>query len=229
MLAPTALQGQRGAIIEEMFKDRRDAGKRLGAALAGRLSGDVIVLGIPRGGVVVAEEVAAAIGAGLDIVVPRKIGAPGNAELAIGAVAPGVQVWDEMLIDVLDVTRDYLESEVAAQEEEMTRRALAFRGARPQPTLNGRTVVVVDDGIATGATAVAAVRWVRGRGAATVIVAVPVAAGQSVARLTREADEVVVLDTPSAFHSVGEFYEVFGQTSDEEVVAALARAEKGLK
>lgn len=207
-----------------MFRDRADAGERLAALLAERAPGPAVVLAIPRGGVIVAEAVAAALDSPLDVVVPRKIGAPQEPELAIGAIAPGVQVWDEELIARLGVSADYLAERVAAEEAEIARRTARYRGGRAAPGLRGATALVVDDGLATGATAVAAVRWARGRGATRIVVAVPVAPLATVRRLEREADEVVVLAAPADFRAVGEWYEGFGQTTDEEVLAVMERA-----
>ena len=212
--------------MEAMFVDRMDAGERLAEALRERVQGHVVVLGIPRGGVIVAGAVARALGDPLDVVVPRKIGAPQNPELAIGAVAPGVRVWDARLIRRLRVPTEYLDREVATQEAEIERRIQAYRAGRSPLALEGRTVVLVDDGIATGATAVAAARWIRKQGAERVIVAVPVAPLDTVDRLGREADEVVALQTPWDFRAVGEWYRSFDQTTDEEVVEAMARAQE---
>ncbi len=204
--------------------DRVDAGRRLAGALRGRIEGGGVVLGIPRGGVIVAAEVASALGAGLDVVVPRKIGAPQNPELAIGAVAAGVQVWDRDLIRRLRVSERYLGQTVAREEAEIARRTRAYRGARPSPSLEGRTAVVVDDGVATGATAEASLRWARACGAAHVVLAVPVGPPETIDRLAAVADAVVVLETPPAFRAVGEWYGRFDQTTDAEVLAALAGA-----
>ena len=204
-----------------MFLDRADAGRRLAEALRGRLAGDLVVLGIPRGGVIVAESVARALRAPLDVVVPRKIGAPRNPELAIGAIAPGVQVWDTGLIRRLAVPARYLEEVVGSEEAEIVRRSVRFRAGLPPLAVEGKSVVVVDDGIATGATAVAAIRWVRRQKAARVVLAVPVAPPETIERLEEEADEVVALETPWHFRAVGEWYERFDQTSDDEVVAAI--------
>jgi putative phosphoribosyl transferase len=207
-----------------IFADREDAGEQLAKALVDHAAGDSVVLAIPRGGVIVGEAVARAIGAPLDVVVPRKIGAPGNPELGIGAVAPGVRVLDPRLIQALGVTPDYLEREIAAQEREIERRERAYRRGRPPVEVKGKVAIVVDDGIATGATAVAALRWARAQGASKVILAVPVAPVQALRRMADEADEIVVLATPDPFMAVGEWYRRFDQTTDDEVVAALARA-----
>ncbi|MGZ5291872.1 MAG: phosphoribosyltransferase, partial [Actinomycetota bacterium] len=165
-----------------LFADRAEAGRELASALADHASADVAVLAIPRGGVIVGEVVARALGAPLDVVVPRKIGAPGNPELGIGAIAPGVRVLDEHMVRALQVPPSYLESEIAAQEREIERRERVYRGGRPPLDVSGRLVIVVDDGIATGGTAAAALRWARSR-AAGVVLAVPVAPGPSLARL----------------------------------------------
>ena len=159
----------------------------------------MVVLGIPRGGVEVAAVVAEALDAPLDVVIPRKVGAPGNPELGLGAVAEGVEVLDEHLIRVLRVGEEYLRQEIATQEEEIARRSLTYRGDRPPVDLEGRVAVVVDDGVATGGTAAAALRWARRRGATSVILAVPVAPLEAVRRLSEEADEVRALATPEPF------------------------------
>ncbi len=207
-----------------IFADRVDAGERLGRALADRVGSDAVVLAIPRGGVIVGEVVARALDAPLDVVVPRKIGAPGNPELGLGAVAPGVRVLDPRMVSGLGVSDDYLEREIAVQEAEIERRQHAYREGRPAVPLAERVAVVVDDGVATGGTAAAALRWASAQGATRVILAVPVAPRQSLERLAAEADDVVVLETPEPFFAVGEWYRDFDQTSDREVVSALARS-----
>jgi putative phosphoribosyl transferase len=207
-----------------IFADRLDAGERLAKGLAHLAGSDCVVLAIPRGGVIVGEVIAREIGAPLDVVVPRKIGAPGNPELAIGAVAPGIRVLDPRMVGALGVTDRYLEREIAEQEAEIERRQRAYRGGRPPQPVEGRVAIVVDDGVATGSTAVAALRWARARGAERVVLAVPVAPPQSLERLRAEADEVVVLETPQPFLAVGEWYRDFDQTTDEQVVSALARS-----
>jgi putative phosphoribosyl transferase len=203
------------------FADREDAGRRLADALAGAAD-DLVVLGIPRGGVVVASEIARRLDAPLDVVVPRKLRAPGNPELGIGAVAPGVRLLDEHLVARLGVGPDYLEREIGLQEEEIARRTRAYRGDRSPARIEGRRSVVVDDGIATGGTAVAALRWTRRQRPSEVALAVPVAPRQILSAMEREADHVVVLATPEPFLAVGEWYERFDQTTDEEVVSLLA-------
>jgi putative phosphoribosyl transferase len=209
-----------------IFADREDAGEQLAKALVDHAGSDSVILAIPRGGVIAGEAVARALGAPLDVVVPRKIGAPGNPELGIGAVAPGVRVLDPRLIQALRVTSEYLEREIAAQGREIERRERAYRRGRPPVEVDGKVAIVVDDGIATGATAVAALRWARAQGASKVILAVPVAPAQALRRMADEADEIVVLATPDPFMAVGEWYRRFDQTSDDEVVAALARANR---
>ena len=206
------------------FADRRDAGERLAAMLVDLTDRPTVVLGIPRGGVEVAAVVAGALGAPLDVVVPRKVGAPGNPELGIGAVAEGVQVLDERLIRLLGVDAGYLEAAIAEQHREIARRVARYRGDRPAAPIVGRTAVVVDDGVATGGTAVAAVRWARAQGATAVILAVPVAPPEAVHRLRSEADEVRALLTPPYFSSVGQWYDDFPQVADERVVALLEAA-----
>lgn len=209
-----------------MFEDRADAGRKLAEALA-HLEGDVVVLGIPRGGVEVAYEVARRWGWPLDTVIPRKIGAPGNPELGLGAIAPGVRVLDEGIVSRFGVSEEYLEREVARQEEEIARRAETYREGRPPVDLAGKVAVIVDDGVATGGTARAAIRWAQAGGAARVVLAVPVAPPDVVARLEKEADEVVCLETPEPFFAVGQWYRLFGQTSDDVVITLLRRAQTG--
>jgi predicted phosphoribosyltransferase len=206
------------------FRDRHEAGVLLAERLAEHSeirTMPVTVLGIPRGGVVVAEAVASRLDAPLDVVVPRKLGAPGNPELAIGAIAPGVRVIDERLLGTLGVRSDYLDREVARQEQEIERRERRYRAGLGPLDLAGRVAVVVDDGIATGSTALAALRWAKER-EAHVVLAVPVAPALTAKRLGAEAD-VVVLETPAVFHAVGQFYRRFGQVEDAEVLRVLAR------
>jgi putative phosphoribosyl transferase len=207
-----------------IFADRTEAGERLGEALRPLAGSNAVVLAIPRGGVIVGEAAARAVDAPLDVVVPRKIGAPGNPELAIGAVAPGIRVLDRRMVRGLGVTDAYLDREIAAQEAEIERRQHAYRQGRPPQPVSGRVAIVIDDGVATGSTAVAALRWAREQGAERVVLAVPVAPPQSLDRLRAEADDVVVLETPSPFFAVGEWYRDFDQTTDRQVMDALARS-----
>lgn len=208
------------------FVDRGDAGRLLAEALRGRVTGEAVVLAIPRGGVEVAAAVAAELGAPLDVVIPRKVGAPGNSELGLGAVAEGVEVLDRRLIEALAVSDEYLRREIERQEEEIRRRTAVYRRGRPAARVEGRTAVVVDDGVATGGTATAALRWARDRGARRVILAVPVAPANGILRLSREADEVVTLLAPEHFQAVGQWYADFPQVADERVVELLEEANR---
>jgi putative phosphoribosyl transferase len=210
-----------------MFRDRREAGERLAERLAelpGLGSTPMLVLGIPRGGVLVAEIVAARLRSPLDVVIPRKLGAPGNPELAIGAVAPGVRVLDERIIRSVGVPASHIEREVARQEQEIARREHRYRAGLPSIGVSGRAAIIVDDGVATGSTALAALRWAGAQHADRVVLAVPVAPALTARRLARDADDVVVLETPDVFHAVGQFYRRFGQVEDAEVLRALGRA-----
>jgi len=210
-----------------LFLDRRDAGERLAEDLRSLAGQDVVVLGIPRGGVEVAAVVAEQLGVPLDVVVPRKVGAPGNPELGLGAVAEGVEVLDDRLISMLGVTDDYLRREIAAQQDEIRRREAAYRGNRPPVDLNGKVAVVIDDGVATGGTAAAAIQWARSRGANRVILAVPVAPAEILGRLGPEADELRILHMPEPFYAVGQWYDEFGQVSDERVIELLSKTRNG--
>ena len=207
---------------EEIFADRREAAERLAEALSHLRDEDVVVLGIPRGGVEVAAVVAEALQAPLDVVIPRKVGAPGNPELGLGAVAEDVEVLDQHLLRVLNVSESYLRREIAAQREEIARRSSAYRRGRPPVDLAGKVAVIVDDGVATGGTAVAALRWGRAEGAKRVVLAVPVAPLEAVRRLEPEADEIVVLASPEPFYAVGQWYRSFPQIPDERVIELLA-------
>ncbi len=186
-----------------------------------------VVLGIPRGGVMVAYEVAMSLDAPLDVIIPRKVGAPGNPELAIGAVAPdGTLVVDEALVKMLGVDEGYLQEETQRQRAEIERRTDLYRHGRPAAELAGASVILVDDGIATGATVLAALRGLRSQDPARVILAVPVAPPDTLERLAPEADAIVCLATPEPFYAVGQFYRHFEQTSDEEVIDLVDRAHR---
>ncbi len=205
------------------FRDRRDAGRRLAAMLEHARGEHPVVVGIPRGGVPVAAEVARALGAPLDVAVVRKIGAPRNPEYAIGALAEGgVHVLSEQAVHALRLTEDERAALVTRVEGELEQRLRRYRGDRTPIELTGRTVILVDDGLATGRSALAAVRSLRRRGAARVIVAVPVAARQSTQSLSDEADEVVCVEMPPDLWAVGYWYADFSPTTDAEVVALLA-------
>lgn len=204
-----------------VFVDRRDAGRRLAAALDHLRDRRPLVIAVPRGGVVVGHEVAAHLRAPLDVIVPRKLHAPYNPELAIGAVAEGGAVFIDDAI-ARGIGAGYLAQEIAAQRAEIARRVQVYRGDRPILSLEGRAAIVVDDGIATGATMIAALRAVRAMAPARLVAAVPVAPPEGIVRLAREADEVVCLTSPAIFHAVGQFYENFAQVDDGEVTALLA-------
>ncbi len=206
-----------------MWDDRVDAGRELGESLLRSGHGgraDVLVLGVPRGGVEVAAAVARVLSAPLDIVVVRKVGAPGNPEFAAGAVDPDGRVYANPEIPV---SRDYLESVGEREHVEAQRRVRAYRAGRPEPEYARRTVIVVDDGVATGLTALAAARWLRSRGAERIVLATPVISPSAKTMLAPEVDELVALETPRDFYAVGAHYRVFGQLGDDEVRELLSR------
>ncbi len=206
------------------FEDRLQAGVELGAALQRYRGRDTLVLGIPRGGAPVAQAVAEALGAELDVIVARKVGAPIQPELAMGAVTPdGTRFLNEELVRILRVAPDELELLVAAEREEAVRRERLFRPGLPPLAVKGRTVILVDDGLATGATMRAAIRAVRKGGPAKLVVAVPVAADETCDVVAEEVDELVCLARPSPFFAVGLHYRTFEPTSDEEVLRSLGR------
>lgn len=209
-----------------MYTDRRAAGRELAHALHG-FSGrrDVVVLALPRGGVPVAFEVARALAAVFDLMLVRKLGAPGHEELAMGAIASGgATVLNSDVIASLGISEEAVARAVARETRELLRRDHAYRGARPSPPIRGRCVILVDDGLATGASMEAAVAAVRKYHPKRVVVAVPVAPDTAVARMRAVADEVVCLEMPEAFYAVGQWYMDFTQVEDAEVRALLAQA-----
>jgi predicted phosphoribosyltransferase len=209
----------------EIFFNRAEAGRRLAEKLekyAGR--DDVIVLGLPRGGVPVAYEVAQQLGVPLDVFVVRKLGVPGFEELALGAIASGgVRVLNEDVVRALPNANELVESVTAREMAEVERREQIYRDGGPAPDLRGRIVILVDDGLATGATMRAAVAALRQLGAAKIVVAVPVGAAETCREFEHEVDETVCVLAPEWFQAVGQFYEDFSQTSDEQVRELLAR------
>jgi putative phosphoribosyl transferase len=216
----------------EILKNRVEAGKKLASAVKS-VGKDAIILAVPRGGVVVGFEVAQALGVPLDIIVTKKIGAPENPELAVGAVAEdGTFTLDEDLLRQIYVPKEYINAEVERQKQEIQRRLIRYRGNVHYPNLKNREVVVVDDGVATGSTLKAALRLLQSKGAKTVVVAVPVGPPDTIKELKKFADRVVVLFTPEPFYAIGQFYEDFSQTSDEEVIELLKlsreKQEKGV-
>ena len=211
-----------------IFSDRAHAGRLLGERLRHLSGDDVLVLGLPRGGVPVAFEVARELGAPLDVVVVRKIGAPHRPEVAMGAVGEdGVVVVNDEVVTYAHVTHAEFAAVQEREQREVQRRAARFRAGSPPRPVQGRTVVVVDDGIATGSTARAACQVVRAQGAARVVLAVPVAPLDAVQGMRGDADELVCLETPRDFYAVGQWYRDFTQTSDEEVIRLLHAAGSG--
>lgn len=203
-----------------VFKDRIEAGKKLAKKF--KTTKNLVVLAIPRGGVVLGAEIAKKLKAPLDIIVARKLGAPGSPELAIGAVtADGEMNLDEELIERIGVDYGYILKEQEEQMKEAARREEVYRERRPKPNLKGKTVILVDDGLATGATMEAAVKSAKASRVSKIIVAVPVAPRDTAAHFEKIVDEVVVLDVPEIFGAVGEFYSDFLQVSDEQVIEIL--------
>ena len=214
---------------EKVFRNREEAGRLLARALMEYAEReDVVVFGLPRGGVPVAAEVARVLGAPLDVLVVRKLGAPGQEELAIGAIGEGgVRVLNDRLVRDLGLSHEAIDRIAARENSELERRVTAYRGGHEALAVEGKTVIVVDDGVATGATMRAGLQTLRVLGAAKIIAAAPVGAADSVALLEEDADEVIVLETPAWFSAVGQWYEDFGQTSDDEVRALLAHNRSG--
>lgn len=212
--------------MKPTFANRAEAGRQLASRLTQYADRpDVVVLGLPRGGVPVAYEVARQLHAPLDVFLVRKLGVPGHEELAMGAIASGgVRILNEELLWQIDVPIPVVDRVTKLEECELRRREQVYRSARPSVRLEGKTVLLVDDGIATGSTMRAALRAVRAHGPAAIVVAVPAAAAAACFDLAAEADEVVSLITPEYFRAVGEWYVDFSQTSDAEVVALLSEA-----
>lgn len=208
------------------FHNRKDAGRKLAAALAGYKNRKSVVLALPRGGVPVAAEVAAALGAPLDLILVRKIGLPFQPELAMGAVADGsapMVVRNEDVIRIASVSEEEFKTVCDRELAEIERRRQRYLGGRPAVDISGRTVIVVDDGIATGATTRAALRATRARNPNRLVLAVPVAPTESLAALRREVDDLVCLEDYESFGAIGFYYSDFRQVSDEEVIETLAR------
>ncbi|PRX46103.1 putative phosphoribosyltransferase [Prauserella shujinwangii] len=211
--------------VNETFADRRDAGRRLAELLRDRDWARPVVLGLARGGVPVAAEIAAELGAPLDVTVARKIGAPGHPEFGIGAVtAHGPAIYDERSTTMLGLTRPDLDRACAEERAEARRRVDRYQRGRDPESLEGRDVIVVDDGLATGVTATAALRAVRADHPRRIVLAAPVCATQAAASLRAEADEVICASEPAEFRAVGQWYADFRQTTDEEVVRILEDA-----
>ncbi|HUG54577.1 MAG TPA: phosphoribosyltransferase [Vicinamibacteria bacterium] len=209
-----------------LFRDRTDAGRQLLSRL-GSHSGrpDVLVLGLPRGGIPVAYEVARGLGAPLDVFLVRKLGVPGQEELAMGAIATGgVRVLNRDVVDALHIPPDVIDRVAAEEGRELARREQSYRGHRPEPDVAGKTVILVDDGLATGSSMRAAVAALRQQRPDRIVVAVPVAARSTCEDLRREVDEIVCFATPEPFMAVGRFYQDFSQTTDDEVRELLAAA-----
>jgi len=207
------------------FTDRAEAGRRLASLLTGLQGEDIVVLGVPRGGVPVAAEVARALNAPLDVILVRKLGLPFQSEMAMGAIGEGgARVLNEDVVRLARLTEEQVADVEARERVELERRGLRYRRDRGRVPLEGRTAIVVDDGIATGSTAKAACSVARSLGAAVVILATPVAPPSSIAELGSSADEVVCLMSPRSFFAVGEWYEDFEPTTDEEVVELLDEA-----
>lgn len=212
--------------MDTLFENRTDAGRQLAEALgayAGR--SDLIVLALPRGGVPVAYEVARALKAPLDLLIVRKLGTPGNPELAMGAIASGgASVLNRDVVSIYRISDEVIENAAAKERQELERRERLYRGDRPYPDIENRCIIVVDDGIATGATMRAGLAALRQRNPSCIVVAVPLAPVDTVERLRAEVDEVVCLMTPEPFFAVGQGYRDFSQTTDDEVREILTRA-----
>lgn len=209
-----------------LYKDRKDAGRQLAARLMPYADRpDLLVLALPRGGVPVAEQVAVTLGAPLGLFIVRKLGVPGQPELAMGAIARGgVRVLNDQVVKMLGISEEEIEGVAEVEAREIARREKEYGENRRFPDIAGRTVILVDDGLATGATMLAAVRALRGMNPAAIIIAVPVAAAETCEQFREEVDEVICLRTPTPFFGVGMWYEDFSQTSDREVRQTIERA-----
>lgn len=208
-----------------LFKDRKDAGKQLAEALNDyKDASDAIIIALPRGGVVVGYEVATVLNLPLDIVCPRKIPAPFNPELALGAVTETGEGFFSHYVEDFQVPKDYLDRMIQQETVEAQRRLNHFRNHRPQREIKGKKVILIDDGIATGSTMKAAIQTLKKEEASEMILAVPVAPPDTLKQLSTLVTKVVCLESPSLFYAVGQFYELFDQTSDEEVIELLDRA-----
>jgi putative phosphoribosyl transferase len=212
--------------VDTNFKDREEAGRILANRLTKYADQKPIVLGLPRGGVPVAFEVAKALKAPLDVYVVRKLGVPGHEELAMGAIASGdVRVLNKPVVEDLRISEEAIETETRKEQEELKRRELLYRGKRPPLDVSNRTVVLVDDGIATGSTIKAAIAALKKQKAGRIVVAVPVAPASTIDELKTEVDEVICVSTPEFFYAISLWYDEFPQTSDEEVRELLKEAE----
>jgi predicted phosphoribosyltransferase len=208
------------------FEDRRDAGRRLALLLEHYRDQEPVVLGLPRGGVLVADEVAQALDAPLDVLIVRKLGLPGAEEIAMGATAAGVTVIDTDLVRRLGIRPEVLDAIVRREQAEVRRREAAYRGSRPPLEVRGRTVLVVDDGLATGATAQAAIRALRSRAPQRIVFAAPVCAPDGAEALRAVADEVEWLECPAEMRAVGDWYRDFSEVSDHEVLRCLHQGDR---
>jgi putative phosphoribosyl transferase len=211
-----------------VFQDRTDAGRRLATRMAGyRSEPNLLILGLPRGGVAVAFEIAKALHAPLDIFVVRKLGVPGQEELAMGAIASGnVLVRNLSVLDALHISESVFRAVVERERDELKRREVVYRGHRAPPAISGRSIIVVDDGLATGATMQAAIEGVRTQKPARIVVAVPVAAPCTYEKLRGMVDDFIWLATPERFYGVSQLYKDFSETSDEEVHQLLEEAQE---
>jgi len=210
-----------------LFKDRLEAGERLAELLNDLKDEKCAVIAIPRGGVAVGYAVAIRLQAPLEVTVPRKIGAPGDPELAVGAVAEDGTIYvEESIAGVIGVGEDWIRIEAERELEEVKRRIEVYRGGKPLPKLNEYVVLIVDDGVATGATVIATARFLKKLGSKRIIIAVPVAPPEILPKLSREVDDVRCVDTPTPFFAIGQFYRNFSQLSDSEVLEYLSKVER---